>query len=267
MFALAFTSCEKEIDVNMPPSKAEWVVEASINQRFFSLNYVYISQTLDYFKPDLSLNGIKGAKVYITEGDIFGADTVFNIANRDSFINFFDSVFPGIYVNPTFTAKIGKPYLLEIFMPNGDFIKGKTFMQTPPVIDSVSYNIIDTNAFVYFQWKDGPEQNNYRIALWDFPDSILTGWGAADRFYTLDDRFFDNGTRPFQLFNPFKVGDTLNIYLSAIGRKEYLFWDSYRRASGNGGPFATPINVSSNITGAIGSFTGYGIAFKQVIFK
>ncbi|MFN4082105.1 MAG: DUF4249 domain-containing protein [Bacteroidia bacterium] len=265
--ATVLGSCEKEINVSLPGAKQDWVVEASINQRFFTLNYVYISQTLDYFKPDLSLNGVRGAKVYVTEGEIFGTDTVFNIAKRDSFINFFDSILPGIYVNPGFMGKVGKPYKLEIIMPNGDYITGQTFIRQPPVIDSISYNIIDTNAFVYFQWKDGPGQDNYRIALWDFPDSLLTGWGAADRFYTLDDNFFDNMTRPFQIFNPFKVGDTLNIYLSAIGRQEYLFWESFRRAAGNGGPFATPINVRSNIKGAIGSFTGYGVEFKQVIFK
>jgi hypothetical protein len=164
-------------------------------------------------------------------------------------------------------AKLNKPYLLEITMPNGDLVTGRTFVRTPPKIDSISYNIIDTNAFLYFDWFDGPEQDNYRLALWSFPDSNLTGWGAADRFYTFDDRFLNNTRRPFQIFNPFDPGDTINIYLASIGRQEFVFWDSFRRANNNGGPFATPIAVSSNITGAIGSFTGYAIEYQRIILN
>lgn len=266
---LAFfaVSCEKEIKLDLPPSKTQWVVEASINQRFPTLNYVYISRTLDYFNPDLSLNGVRGATVYITEGNVVGSDTIFDPTNRVAFTNFFDSIVPGIYVNLNFMAKLEKPYLLEITMPNGDLVTGKTYVRTPPTIDSISYNIIDTNAFLYFEWFDGPEQNNYRLALWNFPDSNLTGWGAANRFYTFDDQFINNAKRPFQLFNPFDPGDTINIYLASIGRPEFVFWDTFRRANNNGGPFATPITVTSNVTNAIGSFTGYGIHYQRIILK
>ncbi|MDP1725198.1 MAG: DUF4249 family protein [Bacteroidota bacterium] len=264
-------SCEKEININVPPSKEEIVVEASINQMFASLNYVIISKTVDYFKPDLSMNGFGGAKVYITEGVINGSDTVFDSANRQQFIDLLDSILPGIYVNPFFMGKAAKPYLLEIELKDGRKVNGKTFIPTPAVFDSLHFwfeqSGKDTNAFFYLQWMDGPEQNNYRMAIWNNIDSNLTGWGIADRFYTFDDQLLNNQKRPFQSFNPYKYGDTLNIYLSQIGRKEFIFWDSFRNAANNGGPFATPVAVKSNINGAIGSFTGYGIAFKQLILR
>jgi hypothetical protein len=46
-----------------------------------------------------------------------------------------------------------------------------------------------------------------------------------------------------------------------------LFWQSFGRADNNTGPFATPGAVNSNVNGAIGSFTGYALDFKQIILK
>ncbi|MBC7383270.1 MAG: DUF4249 domain-containing protein [Bacteroidia bacterium] len=270
MWALG-SSCEKQIDIKVPASIEEIVVEASINQRFGSLNYVVITKTIDYFKPDLSLNAVSGATVYITEGNVAGTDTFYDVANRRQFIDLADTLLPGIYINPSFMGKAGKPYLLEIALKDGRKVNGKTFIPVPVVFDSIhtwfEKNNKDTNAYFYLQWKDGPEQNNYRMALWKNVDSNLTGWGIANRFYTFDDEFINNTERPFQSINPYRYGDTLNIYLSQIGRKEFIFWNSFRNAANNGGPFATPVSVTSNINGAIGSFTGYGIAYKQLILR
>lgn len=271
LLVLSITSCEKEIDINLPASKEEIVVEASINQLTSTLNYVIISKTIDYFKPDLSLNSIRGAKVYITEGKIVGNDTLFNVSDRQAFIDILDTLAPGVYVNPFFQGKAEKPYLLEIDMPDGSKITGKTFIPKPLTIDSSSYWFEkvnnDTNAYFYMDWFDGPEQNNYRFAMLNRYDSIFTGWGIADRFYTFDDERINNQKRPFQMLNPFKYGDTVHIYMAQIGRQEYLFWDSFRNAANNGGPFSTPVAVKSNITGAIGSFTGYGITYKRFLLR
>ncbi len=269
--AVILISCEKEIAINVPPSKEELVVEASINQMFATLNYVVISKTVDYFKPDLNLNAIGGASVFITEGNIIGSDTIFDITKRQQFVDLLDTILPGIYINPLFMGKAEKPYLLEIELKDGRKVTGRTFIPKPVAFDSTHFwfeqNGKDTEAFFYLQWFDGPEQNNYRMALWTHVDSNLTGWGAADRFYTFDDQLINNQQRPFRTFNPYHYGDTLNIYLSQIGRKEYIFWDSFRNAANNGGPFATPVAVKSNINGAVGTFTGYGVAFKQLILR
>ena len=112
-------------------------------------------------------------------------------------------------------------------------------------------------SYVKFWFYDGPERNNYRLAVNVSPDSILYGWGACKSYRTFDDEVLNNGKIPYTFFRPFNQGDTLNLYLSHIGRKEYLFWQSFGKADNNGGPFATPGTVSSNINGAIGSFTGF----------
>ena len=79
---LLLTACEKEITIDLPPAKLNLVVEASINQQFPNLNYVYLSRSVDYFNPDLSLNGVSNALIYITPGTIIGSDTIWNDSAR-----------------------------------------------------------------------------------------------------------------------------------------------------------------------------------------
>jgi len=235
------------------------------------LNYVILSKTMDYFNPSLSLLAVRNAKVFITEGNIVGNDTIYNIANQTQFFDLVDSLFPGIYVNPLFIGKVETPYKLDVELVDGRKITSKTFIPKPVVIDSMHYwfepNNKDTNAYFYLQWQDGPEQNNYRVVLKRGFIPFLSGWGYGDRFYSFDDALINNQPRPFLMLNPFKYGDTVNIYLSQIGRPEYLFWDSFRNAANNGGPFATPVSVKSNVTGAIGSFTGYALTQEQIILR
>lgn len=275
---LLLVSCEKEITVDLPPAKQSLVVEASINQLFPNLNYVFVSRTIDYFNPDLSLNGVRNAEVYITPGIINGNDTIWDTANRIQMfdinnvplVDTFLQGFSGIYFNPLLAPQVGVPYKLDIDA-EGHHITGVTAIPKVIEIDTVFWKQEiernDTDMYVTFEFVDGPEQNNYRLAIHNDPNAILIGWGAAQSFRTFDDAFINNGKRPYTFFRPFKYGDTLNLYLSSIGRKEYLFWESFTQAAGNGGPFATPINVKSNITGAIGSFTGYGVSFRRQILR
>jgi hypothetical protein len=275
---VSLMSCEKEITVDLPPSTPQLVVEASINQQFPNLNYVYISRSLDYFNPDLSLNGVKDALVYITPGTIVDQDTIWDDANRIQLIDIstipgVDSLllgFTGIYFNPLLLPQVGVPYKLDIDV-QGQKVTGVTSIPNPVAIDTLYWRQEiqdkDTGMFVTFEFTDGPEQNNYRMAVYNGSSPFLIGWGSASFFRTFDDAVLNNGKRPYSFFRPFDYGDTLSIYLNSIGRKEFLFWESYARAANNGGPFATPVSVKSNITGAIGSFTGYGVSYRNVILK
>jgi hypothetical protein len=277
---LLFAACEKEITVDLPPGKASLVVEASINQQFPNLNYVYISRTIDYFNPDLSLNGVRNALVYITPGTVVGGDTIWNDSARIQMIDIntipgIDLLLPGfsgIYFNPTISPQIGVPYKLEITAENERVI-GYTSIPKVVEIDTVFWRQEfdtqegDTDMYVTFEFTDGPEQNNYRLAIQNGFNPYLLGWGSASQFRTFDDVFLNDGVRPYSFFRPFNFGDTLSLYLTSVGRKEYLFWESFSRAANNGGPFATPISVKSNIQGAVGSFTGYGVSFRSVIIR
>lgn len=279
-FMLVTLSCEKEITVDLPPGKKSFVVEASINQLFPNLNYVFITQTIDYFNPDLSLFGVANALVYITPGTISGQDTIYDAANRIQMtdiqnipgVSQYLNGFNGIYFNASLAPQVGVPYRLDIEV-DGQKISGTTVI--PPVveIDTVMYKINydlaegDTDIFVTFEFTDGPGQNNYRLFRYKSLNPLLIGWGTADFSRLFDDAILNNGKRPYSFFSPYDYSDTLNLYFTSIGRKEYLFWESYNTASRNGGPFATPAEVTSTLTGAIGSFTGYGVSFRRLILQ
>lgn len=278
---LILASCEKEITVDLPPAKPFLVVEASINQQFPNLNYVYLSRSVDYFNPDLSLNGVRNALVYIIPGTIVGGDTIWNDSARIQMvdINTIPGVdlllpgFSGIYFNLFIQPQVGVPYKLEITTTDNERVVGYTSIPKVIEIDTVFWRQEfdtqegDTDMYVTFEFTDGPEQNNYRLAIQNGFNPYLLGWGSASQFRTFDDVFLNDGVRPYSFFRPFDFGDTLSLYLTSIGRKEYLFWESFSRAANNGGPFATPISVKSNIEGGIGSFTGYGVSFRSVIIR
>lgn len=278
---LLLTSCEKEITVDLPPAKPFLVVEASINQQFPNLNYVYLSRSVDYFNPDLSLNGVRNALVYIIPGTIVGGDTIWNDSARIQMVDIntipgIDVLLPGfsgIYFNVFIQPQVGVPYKLEITTTDNERVVGYTSIPKVIEIDTVFWRQEfdtqegDTDMYVTFEFTDGPEQNNYRLAIQNGFNPYLLGWGSASQFRTFDDVFLNDGVRPYSFFRPFDFGDTLSLYLTSIGRKEYLFWESFSRAANNGGPFATPISVKSNIEGGIGSFTGYGVSFRSVIIR
>lgn len=278
---LLLASCEKEITVDLPPAKPFLVVEASINQQFPNLNYVYLSRSVDYFNPDLSLNGVRNALVYITPGTIVGGDTIWNDSARIQMVDIntipgIDVLLPGfsgIYFNAFIQPQVGVPYKLEITTTDNERVVGYTSIPKIIEIDTVFWRQEfdtqegDTDMYVTFEFTDGPEQNNYRLAIQNGFNPYLLGWGSASQFRTFDDIFLNDGVRPYSFFRPFDFGDTLSLYLTSIGRKEYLFWESFSRAANNGGPFATPISVKSNIEGGIGSFTGYGVSFRSVIIR
>jgi len=284
LFLITFllAGCEKEITVTLPDATQDYVVEASVNQKFPTLSYVFVSKSVDYFNPDLSMRGISGATVFITEGTISGKDTFYtgtkyqmtDIATIPGADTLFKG-FSGIYFNLSLAGKEQTPYLLEIKLPDGTLITGKTYIPKVVPIDSIQYTIKDTytankdkkDAYVTLFFTDPPEQNNYRLETLHSTDSLMIGWGAADSYRTFDDQTLNNGSRFVNYNRPFSQGDTLNFYLNSIGRKEYLFWLSFNKAANNGGPFATPVTVASNISGAIGSFTGYGCSFRQTILN
>jgi len=283
-FVLLFVSCEKEIDISVDASTPVLVVEASINQYSPILNYVFLTTSIDYFTPDLTLGGIKGATVYIYEGIITGKDTAYPDANRTQLfsigdinldsLNQFAQFGQGIYVNPLFMGKENTSYKLDITLTDGRKVTGYTTIPKVVPITSMYYEIKGQpdkdglrQAYMSFSFTNPIEQNNYRIALKKGGDSLALGWGNADTYRTFDDALINGVDRTYPFAGGFKEKDTVNLFFSTIGRKEFLFWQSFSSASNSGNPFSTPAILKSNLTGATGSFTGYGVSFKQLILK
>ena len=265
-------SCEKEINLNLPSSKPELVVEACINDRFPTLNYVYLTQTTDYFSLKLDVGGLKGAKVFITEGELSGSDTIFSMANRVQMLEVtLSNIPPGLYINPLLEPRQGHIYKLEIYYED-KYIVGTTYLNTRTVIAKADYEVIgvedgNNRAYLSFEYIDPPEPSFYRFAFTFDRDSNLAGWGASESFRILNDDNLNGQKREVTLSQKFTSGDTVNLYLGRIGRKEYQFWQSFNAVRNSEGPFSTPAQLKSNIKGAMGSFSGYTMDHKKVIIR
>jgi len=266
-----FSSCEKEIKVELPAQTNSLVVEASINDFLPTLNYVFISQTVDYFNPSIEAFGLTGAEVYITEGSVVGNDTVYSNIRFQLFDKLLPEAPEGLYLNPFLFGQPEKVYRLEIYY-QGKMVRGITQIPAHTDIDTVLVRFDGERdgkrkAYPSLTFFDPLEPSYYRMAYTINRNPFLLGFGGADRIRLLTDDLINNKTREFNNYQPLSEGDTLNNYLCRIGRKEYLFWQSFNEANSNGGPFATPVQLRSTLNGAIGCFTGYSIDYRQKILR
>lgn len=268
---LVSTGCEKEIEVDLPDAPEKYVVEAYVNQLNPLLNYVMLTKTLDYFNPSFNPPFVSGAGVFMIEGRVQGSDTIWDNNRKYQFLEPMPDTLPGIYINPLMQPKAGAVYKLEIEV-NGVYIDGITTIPKPVPLDSLSFefhlNPSDTFAYMRAHFFEPPERgNSYRMMYLLGPDSSFFTWGdVIDSDIMRTDEHF-NG-RPYEVFynRPVRPGDTVNYYLISMDRNSYRFWDSYESLKGStGNPFATPVQLESNINNAIGSFTGYGVHFTRKI--
>lgn len=269
--SLLFASCEKEIDLDLPPAPDELVVEAYINDFNPFLNYVIITHTVDYMNPDLSLPAVSDALVYVTEGTVNGQDTVWE-PNAVQLIEVAKDTIPGVYLNPFLQGKSGKVYRLDI-EARGKKVQGVTYIPMPVAIDSVQMKMKyeqDTTGLLTVFFFDPPERgNNYRMMYKLGGDSLFGSWGSLnDGDVIRDDEFINGETWDFRYTREFALGDTIDYFLNSIDRSTYLFWDSFFSLRGNSGnPFATPVQLKSNLQGAIGCFSGFGVSYRRIVVK
>jgi hypothetical protein len=275
ILATTLVSCEKEIDVPLPPTESEIVVEAYINQLDPLFNYVVLTRSVDYFNPQLNAIAVSNAQVFITEGLVNGPDTVWDDANKKQLVEVAQDTIPGIYFNINLVGRIGYVYRLEI-NADGKYIHGVTSIPALVPLDSLTssfrvnpVNDKDTGYFMTIHFDEPAETgNNYRYLFKVGGDTLSFGWGSInEEDGAFNDEIVNGVYRSFTFGDRFKFNDTVSFYLTSIDRPAFNFWDSYSQARSNGGPFATPVQLKSNINGAIGSFTGKAVSRKRLIFK
>ena len=169
---------------------------------------------------------------------------------------------------------MGYVYKLEIWL-NNEYYHGVTTIPQIVPVDSLTQKIVNNGtkpvAFLTVHFNE-PQSigQNYRIFFQYAPQPGFNAWGDiadSNQGFFNDDNA--NGVyRHVTFTRTFEIGDTLQFFLANMDRTAYNFWDSYENARQNGGPFATPIQLRSNVYGknVIGSFSGYAVGQKQIIF-
>ncbi len=268
---LALTSCEKDINIKVPEDDGKVVVEAYINNLYPNLNYVLLTQTVNYFNPDFSLKGYANAVVKIGEGKINApGDTTWKTFTLNP-----NPILAGFYNNDSLQGKVGYAYKLEIAL-NNQYFYAYTTIPTVVPIDSLTRQVVNNGttprAFFTVHFNEPASiGQNYRVMLRPATDEYFNAWGdVADSNQTFFNDDNSNGVyRHFTYARTFAIGDTIQYYIANMDRTTYNFWDSYVSARQNGGPFATPIQLRSNVKGknVIGSFSGYAVDHMQFIIK
>ena len=262
-------SCEEEIEVDIPDNANSLVVEAYINDRFPALNYVILTRSVDYFSAAGGYVPVKDAQVFVTEGTVNGADTSWDVSTRKQLVEVRTDTVRGFYMDPAqlLLGKQNHVYLLEI-TSDGKSVRGTTSIPALVPLDSMTYTRERKEATITLHYNEPVAiNNNYFIIYRNGSDSTIRTWGFHTGAFTFSDDFINGEYRRQTLFNKFNAGDTVNLWMSSIDRLSYNFWESFDDANRNGGPFATPVTVESNITGGIGCFTGMSTDYKRVVIR
>jgi hypothetical protein len=291
-FCSSLTSCEKDFDIRVPANKPQLVVEGYINNEMRLYNYVVLSRTLDYLSLDFQSTPVSNASVTITEGEKIGNeykwDTTRSVRMLSVNVPGVPPNLTNIYVDPRLATDWshaligipGKSYLLKI-SEGGNNYSSITELPRPIQIDSL------TTGFGYIDAEDGNKQklritnhfqdpdtlNNTNLFLYRFSENRdRFGWGAffGNRNNNAGTDELTNG-QYMRITNSrgFVVGDTVTYHLANVTREVHNFWRSFNNARSNGGPFATPVTLVTNILGpnVTGCFSGMSLSSKTIIIK
>ena len=266
---LAFFSCQKEIDLNLPEAEEQIVVDGYIENNAYP--YVVLTKSVPFFSEidsaQLRNLIVTTAKVTVT------FDSVSEILTLQPNDKFFP---PYVYRGTTFKGEIGKKYSLKIEV-NNKIITSATTITKDASIDSIWFEHLENNdtlGLLWMQIQDNPNENNYYRVLTKrkgkdsnyIPSMIFSAFndinfngklftiavykGITDFSHPLDDIYFN-------------IKDTVNIRLSTMDNESYNCWMSLQNEMVNyGNPLAEPNNpIVTNISNGIGVWSGFGSSY------
>jgi len=282
-----FSSCEKEVHINLNTGAPKLVVDGQIETNGYPV--VILTKSIGYFsKVDLSTlenSFVHGAIVKVSDGATeitlkeYSLDTGVNGTNRfylysidtsDAASFSFKGV-PEHYYSLTVTFE-GKTYTSTTKIPNVRPIDSLWFRKPSgePKVETAML------MFVKFTDPDTPgnylryfTKTNSQLFLAPinsvFDDQIVNGT-------TIDSLSLAAGYNRTKEPNLdslgfFFKGDTVTLRWCAIDKSVYNFFQTFEYATGTvGNPFAAPTNVQTNIKGgALGIWAGYGSRYTTAI--
>ena len=295
LLIMGLISCSKEVKIDIPGFDEQIVIDGSIETGTPAI--IFLSNSKDIYAPtDINsyLSGfISGATVTVSNGTI--TDTLTEICT-DNLPAGFESIaaaFFGLpieqlvnlhlcaYVSTGIVGEVGKTYSLKVLYNNKTYTSS-TKIENPTALD---------NLF----WREQANLPGYGFSWAKITDSPIMGdayrWevkNLGDLFYSkpfqpfTDDRFYNGKTFEFSVENPmsfkdqtienqykgyYKLGDTIVVKFSKLGKKEYQFFEKkYNQIYSGGNPFATPTNIPTNIEGgALGIWAGFSPWYDTLI--
>jgi len=282
LIALTMTSCEKDIDVDLPEYQSKIVIEGAIETGEPAM--VFITRSTDYFQKydmeTLENMFVKDAVVTVTDQN--------GVTDSLHFTTDFSQSMPVFYKGSTVKGETGGTYKLKVV------VNGKEYLSTTTILPAVPLDSL------YFVEMGGPDHagivrasftdpagahNYYRVfAKVIGKDQIfLPIWGGA----TFDDRLIDgvhttgdiyrgsqsnliqndtSTTQEYMTAHYFMPGDIVVVKWCSMDYNSFKFWYTADVEIYSGGnPFMSPAPIISNIPDALGVWCGYGTIFDTLV--
>lgn len=290
-------SCTKEVKIDIPGYKEQLVVDGFIETG--SPAFVLLSKTNNIYAGTNIQNYIdgfvSGATVIVSDGTV--TDTLLEVCTNNlpqgteetiaALLGLsVDQILASpicFYVSDQITGEVGKTYSLKI-INQGEIYEAQSTILQPKQLDSLYWkpeNNLPNYGFSWAKLTDAPQSGN--AYKWEVKYVSSPGFSKPFNAFT-DDRFYNGLTFEFAYENPmsfndpnvpdeqrgyFKLGDTIVVKFSTLGKKEYQFYEKkYNQIYSAGNPFATPTNIPTNIVGgAFGVWVGYSPAYDTLICK
>lgn len=280
--ALAFASCEKDIDLKLNDTQPRLVVEASIENGGYP--FVILSRSVNYFagiSPEVLANSfVRNAEVYVSNGRQTHKLKSYTVPFTGQLSGNYYTV-DSTNVATAFKGETNGRYSLRVVVDGAEYTAQTTIPALRKKVDSMYWRQAaapDTaKRNVLAKFTDPPGFGDYvRAEIKVNSGPFLPPFNSA-----FDDLFIDGTTYDIQLvrgvdrnlrdevkdYALFAKGDTVTLKLSQIDKVTFEFWQSLEYAySAVGNPFSTPTKVLSNISnGALGYFGGYNPVYKSVV--
>ena len=278
---ITLVACQKEVHINLGSSPLLVVVDGAIETNLPP--YVFLTSTISFFSQvdltTLQNSFLHGADIQVSDGSktITLKEYSFDTGLNNKFYAYsIDSA------NLMF-GQVGKSYTLTISY-GGKTYTSTTKIPNPKGVDSLWFGapaIPDSKT---------PDSAIQLFANYTDPDTP----GNYVRYFTKrnSDQFFPSGIFSDEVVNGKRIdniglfagynnsidakgdslryfypGDTVQLKWCEIDQKVYTFWNTAQfAANATGNPFASPINVQSNISnGALGVWAGYGSIIYTII--
>jgi hypothetical protein len=295
LLIMGLNSCSKEVKIDILGFEENLVIDGSIETGTPAI--VLLSNSKDiYASTDINsyLSGfISGATVTVSNGTI--TDTLIEICtdNLPAGLDSVAAVYFGVpieqlvdlhlcaYVSTGIVGEVGKTYTLKVIHNNKTYTSS-TKIENPTVLDNLFWKEQANLPGYGFSWAkitDSPIMGDaYR---WEVKNLSDVSFSKPFQPFT-DDRFYNGLTFEFSVENPmsfkdtiienqykgyYKLGDTIVVKFSKLGKKEYQFFEKkYNQIFSGGNPFATPTNIPSNIEGgALGVWAGFSPWYDTLI--
>ncbi len=246
MLVSLFSSCTKEIDIDLNSSNPQLVIEGVVTDETGPYT-VKLSKTIN-FSDDNNYPPVTGAFVMISDLTAGIADTL-------------DEVLPGLYQTTALVGTEQHTYQLTVIAENKTYTARST-MPSKINLDSLRFNPLAlpgvNDALAVIPMFTDPLQlgDNYRF--------VLTVNGEKDDSYILGNDNVANGEpnqRPLISRSiAIASGDTVSVNMRCLDLSTYTYFFTLSQIAGNGpGGGTTPSNPPSNITGE--NVLGYFAAF------